>query len=156
MCVKARKKLAAPARRDPRLTNVGPCPGRAVILNPNGTNRAVSQPDGSTAPRLRFVLVVTSSGVSGLGWVRGILISVLSEYPGSSVESGIGSILSLAGFVPAEFRTGLRAVCWETRCARSSSAHEAVELNSIPDRIVSANQRDSLPPTWTGRNGRVR
>lgn len=51
MCVKARKKLAAPARRDPRLTHFGPCPGRAVILNPNGANRAVSQPDGSTAPR---------------------------------------------------------------------------------------------------------
>lgn len=67
MCVKARKKLAAPARRDPRLINLGPRPGRALILNPNGPNRAVSQPDDSTAPRWRFVLVVTSSGVSGLG-----------------------------------------------------------------------------------------
>ena len=36
-----------------------------LILNPNGPNRAVSQPDGSTAPS--FVLVFTSSGVAGLG-----------------------------------------------------------------------------------------
>ena len=65
MCVKARKKLAAPALRDPRPTTFGPCPGRVVILNPNGPNRAVSQPDGSTAPS--FVLVFPSSGVAGLG-----------------------------------------------------------------------------------------
>ena len=77
MCVKARKKLAAPALRDPRPTTFGPCPGRVVILNPNGPNRAVSQPDGSTAPRLPFALVLTSSGVSGLGWVHGDFISVL-------------------------------------------------------------------------------
>lgn len=84
-----------------------------------------------------------------------VFISVLSAAPGSSVEPGFGSMLSLAGFVPAESCTELRAFCWEIRRAKSSSACKAVELNSLPGGIVSENKKNSLRPTCTGRNGRV-